>query len=76
MKRVGEKGVEPLRALTIGAGRKAGMISKAIVDRVIADTTVVRKAIAHPTDSRLLERARGHMVKLADARGTPLRQNY
>ncbi len=34
------------------------------------------KAIAHPTDSRLLERARQHMVKLADEHGIELRQNY
>jgi len=34
------------------------------------------KAIAHPTDSRLLERSRQHLVKLADEHGIELRQNY
>lgn len=33
------------------------------------------KAIAHPTDSRLLERARVHVVKLAEDGGLGLRQN-
>ena len=75
-KRIGEEGVETLLALTIEAARKAGMISKTSVDRVIVDTTVMPKAIAHPTDSRLLERAREHMVKLADEGGISLRQNY
>ncbi|WP_031407147.1 IS5 family transposase [Thiomonas sp. FB-Cd] len=75
-KRVGEAGVETLLALTIEAARKAGMISKTSVDRVIVDTTVMPKAIAHPTDSRLLERSRQHLVKLADAGGIELRQNY
>ena len=45
-KRVGEAGVETLLALTIEAARKAGMISKTSVDRVIVDTTVMPKAIA------------------------------
>lgn len=75
-KRIGEEGVETLLALTVEAAHKAGMISKTGVDRVIVDTTVMPKAIAHPTDSRLLERAREHMVKLADAGGITLRQNY
>ncbi len=74
-KRIGEEGVETLLALTIEAARKAGMISKTSVDRVIADTTAMPKAIAHPTDSRLLERAREHMVKLADEGSLTLRQN-
>jgi len=75
-KRIGEEGVETLLALTIEAARKAGMIRKTSVDRVIVDTTVMPKAIAHPTDSRLLERAREHLVKLAGEGGIALRQNY
>jgi IS5 family transposase len=75
-KRIGEAGVETLLALTIEAARKAGMISKTSVDRVIVDTTVMPKAIAHPTDSRLLEKSRQHLVKLADEGGIALRQNY
>ena len=34
------------------------------------------KAIAHPTDSRLLEKSRQHLVRLAAEHGVPLRQNY
>jgi IS5 family transposase len=34
------------------------------------------KAVAHPTDSRLLERSRQHLVRLADDNGIALRQNY
>ena len=34
------------------------------------------KAIAHPTDSRLLERCREHLVKAAARHGLKLRQNY
>ncbi|TNC58867.1 IS5 family transposase, partial [Rubellimicrobium roseum] len=39
-------------------------------------TTVMEKAIAHPTDSRLLERARAQLVDLAREAGIELRQSY
>nr|CCA80954.1 hypothetical protein BDB_110392 [blood disease bacterium R229] len=53
-------GVEELLAETIDAAKRAGVIKAASVKRVIVDTTVMEKAIAHPTDSRLLERCREH----------------
>ena len=75
-KRIGEEGVELLLAVTIEAARTAGLIKRASLDKVIVDTTVMPKAIAHPTDSRLLERSRQHMVKFAQDHGLSLRQNY
>jgi IS5 family transposase len=56
-KRLGEAGVEELLAATIEAAKRAGVIKASSVKRVIVDTTVMPKAIAHPTDSRLLERS-------------------
>ena len=50
-KRVGEEGVETLLAASIDAARRGGVIRKASVQQVIVDTTVMPKAIAHPTDS-------------------------
>ncbi len=75
-KRVGEEGVETLLASSIDAARRGGVIKKASVQQVIVDTTVMPKAIAHPTDSRLLERSRQHLVKVAQDNGLKLRQNY
>jgi IS5 family transposase len=75
-KRIGEEGVETMLMATIKAGRKLGLLKAASTDRVIVDTTVMSKAVAHPTDSRLLERSRQHLVKLADEHGIALRQNY
>ena len=75
-KRIGEEGVEVLLAVTIEAARAAGLIRKSSLDKIIVDTTVMPKAIAHPTDSRLLEKSRQHLVKLADAHHLQLRQNY
>ncbi|MGF6735683.1 IS5 family transposase [Paraburkholderia youngii] len=75
-KRLGEAGVEELLAETIDAAKRAGVIKASSAKRVIVDTTVMPKAIAHPTDSRLLERCREHLVKAAARHGLKLRQNY
>jgi IS5 family transposase len=75
-KRIGEEGMETLLMSTIEAARRGGVIKAASVDRVIVDTTVMLKAIAHPTDSRLLDKSRQHLVKAARAHGLKLRQNY
>ena len=44
--------------------------------RVAVETTVMEKAIAHPTDARLHERARDQLVALAQEAGVELRQTY
>jgi len=74
--RIGEEGVETMLAATIDAARRIGFVKAASVDKVIVDTTVMPKAIAHPTDSRLLEKSRQQLVKLAIEQGLSLRQNY
>ncbi len=43
---------------------------------MIVDTTVQPKAVAHPTDSRLLNRAREQLVAAAQDAGIELRQSY
>ncbi|WP_280192866.1 IS5 family transposase [Delftia sp. PS-11] len=75
-KRVGEEGVETLLAASIDAARRGGVIQKTSVQQVIVDTTVMPKAVAYPTDSRLLDRSRQHLVKAAEDHGLRLRQNY
>ena len=75
-KRIGEEGVETLLMVSIEAARRIGMMKAASVDHVIVDTTVMPKAVAFPTDSRLLEKSRQHLVKLANEHQIDLRQNY
>lgn len=75
-KRIGEEGMETLLAVTIEAARAAGLIKKSSLAKVIVDTTVMPKAVAHPTDSALLEKSRQHLVRLADEHHLQLRQNY
>jgi hypothetical protein len=48
----------------------------ASLHEVVLDTTVQPKAIAHPTDSRLLKLAREQLVDAAQDAGITLRQNY
>jgi IS5 family transposase len=43
---------------------------------VTVDTTAMPKAIAYLTDSRLLEKSRQHLVKVAEDNGLKLRQIY
>lgn len=74
--RIGEEGVEWLLTKTIEAGREAGVIRERSAEAVIVDTTVMEKAIAHPTDARLYEKARLRLVKLAHRAGLSLRQSY
>ena len=74
--RIGEAGCEWLLAQTIEAARKGGFIKRASLQTVVLDTTVQPKAIAHPTDSRLLNRAREQLVKAAQDDGIVLRQSY
>jgi IS5 family transposase len=42
----------------------------------VVDTTVQPKAIAHPTDARLMHRAIVKLVDLAKRNDIPLRQSY
>jgi len=75
-KRIGEEGVEWMLTQTIEAGKRAGVVKGNDLKRVIVDTTVMEKNIAHPTDARLYETARRKLVVLAREAGLGLRQNY
>ena len=44
--------------------------------RVVVDTTVQPKAVMFPTDTKLLNRARERLVRLAAHVGVELRQSY
>lgn len=75
-KRIGQAGMESLLRETIQAASRTGVVKPQSFAKVIVDSTVQEKAIAHPTDSKLLNRGREHLVKLAVEAGLSLRQNY
>jgi IS5 family transposase len=74
--RIGEAGCEWLLAQSIEAAKRGRVIKRASLDVVVLDTTVQPKAIAHPTDSRLLNRAREQLVGAAQDASITLRQSY
>lgn len=73
---LGEAGVEQLLKTTIEAAESMGAVKKVEFERVIVDSTVQEKAIAHPTDSRLLEVAREKIARLAKRAGIALKQTH
>jgi len=75
-KRIGELGCEYLFQQTIPAGMATKTIKPSSLKRVIVDTTVQEKAITYPTDSKLYDSCRRHLVKLAKKHGLTLRQTY
>lgn len=73
---VGDEGVEELLAQTVNVAVELKLIKPQELSRVIVDSTVQHKAIAHPTDSKLLETARVKLVEAAKAAGVELKQTY
>jgi IS5 family transposase len=73
---LGEAGVEQLLKSTIEASVSMGVVKKSEFERIIVDTTVQEKAIAHPTDSRLLEIARHKVASAAKRCGIALKQTF
>jgi IS5 family transposase len=73
---IGEAGVEELLKATIDTAVASKVIKPAEFERVIVDTTVQEKAIAHPVDSRLLEIARHKVVAAAKRSGIALKQTF
>jgi transposase, IS5 family len=73
---LGEAGVEELLAKTIETAVTAKAIPLKSFERVIVDTTVQEKAIAHPTDSRLLDIARAKLVQFAKRNALPIKQTF
>lgn len=73
---IGEAGVEELLKATIDTAVASKAIKPAEFERLIVDTTVQEKAIAHPVDSRLLEIARHKVVSAARRAGIALKQTF
>jgi transposase, IS5 family len=74
--RLGEDELAALIQESLSVGHKTGALETKDLERVAVDTTVQPKAIAHPTDARLMHRALEKLVKLAKRHNVDLRQSY
>ncbi len=74
--RLGEEQLVALIQESLSVAHKIGALGAKDLERVAVDTTVQPKAIAHPTDARLLYRAIEKLVALAKREEVPLRQTY
>lgn len=74
--RLGEEQLVALIQESLSVAHKTGAVETKDLERVVVDTTVQPKAVAHPTDARLMHRAIVKLVALARRQGVPLRQSY
>ena len=74
--RLGEEQLAALLQESLAVAHRTGAIATKDLERVVVDTTVQEKAIAHPTDARLTHRAIEKLVDLAKREGVELRQSY
>jgi transposase, IS5 family len=74
--RLGEEQLVALLQESLSVAHQTGALATRDLERVVVDTTVQPKAIAHPTDARLCHRALEKLVDLAKRNAVPLRQSY
>ena len=74
--RMGEEKLVSLIQESLIVATKTGAAKPADFSKVIVDTTVQPKAVAHPTDAKLMYRAREKLAALAKKHGVGLRQSY
>src|SRR5579863_7769088 len=74
--RMGEERLNALLQESVATATRTGAAKPADFTQTIVDTTVQPKAVAHPTDAKLTNRAREKLVRLAKRHGVALRQSY
>jgi hypothetical protein len=74
--RMGEEKCSALLQESLNVAVRTNAAKPTDFAKVIIDTTVQPKAVAFPTDARLMHRALARLVQLAKKHGVQLRQSY
>jgi transposase, IS5 family len=74
--RMGEERLKALLQESLSVAVKTGALKPSELTAVVVDTTVQPKNVMHPTDAKLLHRARERLVRLARKHSVRLRQSY
>ena len=74
--RMGEEKLVALLKECLNVARRSKAAKPSDFSKVIVDTTVQPKAVAFPTDAKLMHRARERLARLAGKHGVRLRQSY
>lgn len=74
--RMGEEKLAALVQESLSVATRTGAAKPSDFSKIIVDTTVQEKAVAFPTDAKLMHRARERLVRLAKKHGVALRQSY
>jgi len=74
--RIGADGMAALMQESLATAHRTKAISAQDMAVVTVDTTVQPKAISHPTDAKLISKAREKLVALAEKYGVALRQSF
>jgi IS5 family transposase len=74
--RLGEERLATLLQESLRVAHSNGALETKDLQRVVVDTTVQSKAIAHPTDARLTHKSIEKLVGFAAGNGIKLRQSY
>jgi IS5 family transposase len=74
--RMGEDKLAALLQESLATAMRTGAAKPSDFSKMIVDTSVQPKAVAFPTDAKLMQRAREKLARLAKRQGVNLRQSY
>lgn len=74
--RIGPEGIEKILQASIQVAVETQTVTPNELSKTICDTTVMPKAITHPTDAKLIQRSMERIVKAARKAGVTLHRSY
>lgn len=75
-KRIGPEGIEHILQVSIQVALKTKTVTSQELSKAICDTTVMPKAVAYPTDAKLIQRSLERVVRAARNANIGLKRTY